>query len=89
MKKRKKGVKKKQEQDYPVNCTKCGIRFLRSENKFGDCRAHTHMPDISLSAEELKKFVHSCCDKKYNPEDKNNCSSHYDYHEYNPFALRL
>eukprot|EP01125_Pyxidicula_operculata_P004480 TRINITY_DN1697_c0_g1_i1.p1 TRINITY_DN1697_c0_g1~~TRINITY_DN1697_c0_g1_i1.p1 ORF type:complete len:752 (+),score=53.28 TRINITY_DN1697_c0_g1_i1:329-2584(+) len=70
------------EENDPVTCYVCRQRFLRSENKFGDCRVHTENPKLTATKEERESYIHPCCFQKYSPGSPG-CT--LDWHKYDEY----
>jgi len=84
---RMKSAAKKGEETIPVTCSECKVTFLRSENKFGDCKIHKINPPITMSETDKEKFVHSCCGAKYSPGTQYGCV--LNWHKYNEWSFDL
>jgi len=85
---RKTNQRMRDESTNPVECQQCGVMFLRSENKFGQCTRHKEklvcmldpIPRLAVdeipqseTKERFEQYRYQCCHAPYDAQHRNGC----------------
>jgi len=82
---KKQKITEKQESSVSVRCARCSKLFLRSDNKFGECKLHLDKPNKFLSKKEAQEYTHPCCSIAFDPQNNNGCW--IGEHIYDPYMV--